>query len=454
MISINNLLKSGYDFLDNENLLQYRFKLLNSILFIGVIFSLEILITGALAFDTVNANTSVLFVYTFLNLSLIFFLRTDKKRYYLAIYIFLFISALDFSFATYYVDNDQLRVGWFFFLVLVSYLLAGKYVGLFSTIYSVTFILYVFENFDSHYNALSINTAITMIIIVAAIGFFYLRKIELDQIELNRLNGLLQDRVNEEVEKNISQAETFAQQRLNDSKFAIIGQMAAGITHEINTPLTYIKGNLEMIKDEIDNIQDNKIKNNLQLDTDKIVDGISRITSIINSMHEVSKKSDEQIKETNIYTTLITSLTILYNRSKLICDVDIQNSKFTLGQENNTYTFLAKVQPQRIEQVWIIIINNALDELQKLDSFEKRRLSIRIIENEDQLTVKFSDNGGGIDKKFISHIFDPLTSNKSEKGMGLGLSIAKQIVEEQNGSIIAYNEDDGAVFEVTFKKGK
>ena len=120
-----------------------------------------------------------------------------------------------------------------------------------------------------------------MTAIVSAIGYFYLRKIELDQLELNRLNSLLQERIDEEVEKNLTQAETFAQQRLSDSKFAIIGQMAAGITHEINTPLTYIKGNLEMIRDDIEHIEDIKVKNDLKFDTDKVYDGISRITSII-----------------------------------------------------------------------------------------------------------------------------------------------------------------------------
>jgi C4-dicarboxylate-specific signal transduction histidine kinase len=66
--------------------------------------------------------------------------------------------------------------------------------------------------------------------------------------------------------------------------------------------------------------------------------------------------------------------------------------------------------------------------------------------------VKFKDNAGGIKEDIIDKIFDPFVSTKQHSGMGVGLNIAKKIIDEQEGTILAYNKDDGAIFEVRLKK--
>lgn len=113
--------------------------------------------------------------------------------------------------------------------------------------------------------------------------------------------------------------------------------------------------------------------------------------------------------------------------------------------------FCSKVQKQRIEQVWIIVINNALDELIKIDDYEKRVLNIFLFEEKDEIVVKFKDSAGGIKEDILEDIFEPFVSSKEHSGMGVGLNIAKKIVDEQDGNIKAYNEDNGAVFEIRLK---
>lgn len=122
-----------------------------------------------------------------------------------------------------------------------------------------------------------------------------------------------------------------------------------------------------------------------------------------------------------------------------------------LGQELGE-EMIVHIHPQRIEQVWIVILNNALDELEKKESFDSRRIDISFYETQTESVIKIADNAGGIDPTLIDHLFEPFSSTKESKGMGIGLNIAKKILDEQQAKISAYNENEGAVFEVRFTK--
>ena len=142
-----------------------------------------------------------------------------------------------------------------------------------------------------------------------------------------------------------------------------------------------------------------------------------------------------------------------YNRSKQVCKIYLNDKLFNIDSINkNEYTFFSKIQKQRIEQVWIIVINNALDELVKVENYENRFLHINIFEEKDEVIVRFKDSAGGIKEEIINDIFEPFISSKEHSGMGVGLNIAKKIVDEQDGIIKAFNEDSGAVFKIRLKK--
>ena len=274
-----------------------------------------------------------------------------------------------------------------------------------------------------------------------------------DKRKLQELNLNLEQRVQEEVTKNIAQEKLHQEQQIKNAKLTSIGTLAAGITHEINTPLTYLKGNFELMQYDIEDLPDDCVqKQNMLDDSVKITEAINRIANIVESMREMSQTSSEAKDKTNIYATLITSLTMAYNRSKLISRIYLNDTLFDINNINkNAHTFYAKVQKQRIEQVWVIIVNNALDELHKIEDYEQRVLHINIFEQEGSIVVRFKDNAGGINEKIIHKIFEPFVSSKEHSGMGVGLNIAKKIVDEQEAKILAYNQDDGAVFEVQFE---
>lgn len=253
--------------------------------------------------------------------------------------------------------------------------------------------------------------------------------------------------------QNLNQSKKFEEEQMKNVKFTAIGQLSAGITHEINTPLTYIMGNFEMMEYDINELPNSNIKTRMQKDSIKINDGLKRIANIIDSMREMSQKSKEEKEIVNIYHTLVTSLTMAHNRAKQITKMTLNSVEFDMDCEKDSQFFNSYIQRQRVEQVWVIIINNALDELTRIDRYEQRSLDITIefSDLKDEIIVKFKDNAGGISDEIMDKIFEPFSSTKDYGGIGIGLNVAKRIIDEQDGKILAYNEGLGAVFEIRLK---
>lgn len=258
----------------------------------------------------------------------------------------------------------------------------------------------------------------------------------------------LQQTIAHKTLENIKQTKDFEQERLRSIKFQAIGQLAAGITHEINTPLTFAKGNLEMMLYDINDLPPSQLKDNLLQDSTSVMGGLNRIANIVESMREMSQQSKEIKEPTNIYSTLLVALTMAHNRAKIITKIYINNQEFEIGMDKNQFSIISNVQKQRIEQVWVIIINNALDELVKIDPFEKRYLDIKTQVKDGFNIIYFRDNAGGIPEHILDTLFQPFVSNKDSSGMGIGLNIAQKILRDNGGEIKAYNDEFGAIFEV------
>ncbi|MEA1916687.1 MAG: PAS domain S-box protein, partial [Campylobacterota bacterium] len=228
---------------------------------------------------------------------------------------------------------------------------------------------------------------------------------------LKELNETLQQRVNSAVKKLEDEQSRHEQSLVESTKFTIIGQMAAGITHEINTPLTYIKGNIEMSRYDLEDMPDNEFKQRLLDDNEKVMNGINRMGLIVESMREVSQVTPSVKHSENIYGTIVTVLRMTHNRSKQITPIYINNELFVLeNSDKSKHQYMALVNKQKIEQVWTILLNNAFDELIKIEPYEKRRVDINIKEKDNELHVEIRDNAGGIPHDIIDKIFEPFVS--------------------------------------------
>ena len=240
------------------------------------------------------------------------------------------------------------------------------------------------------------------------------------------------------------------QDLVKSTKFQTIGEMAAGITHEINTPLTYIKGTIEMSQLDIDELPDSDLKTRISDDYETIYDGVNRIAMIVESMKEMAHTAISTKEQFNVYATLIIVLRMIHNKSKHIAPIYINNQIFSLENSHlDDQIYMANIHVQRLEQVWTIILNNALDELQKIKNYDNRRIDIDIESVNDKLLIHIKDNAGGIPPKIIKKIFEPFVSTKTSSGIGIGLHVAKKIIEEHNASISVNNTQDGACFTVT-----
>ena len=258
--------------------------------------------------------------------------------------------------------------------------------------------------------------------------------------ELQDVNDDLEIKVNEKLERRVSEI-----------KLASIGEMAAGITHEINTPLTYMKSNIELLGYDIEDLEvEESVKKPIFETINIINDGVNRIKNIVDITREVANKGSHKFEKINIYSTLIHATRMVYTRAKSITPIYINGVRFTLDLDKNFECIESEALKDKIEQVWIIILNNACDEFSnsKLE-FDKRKIDITIKKENDDIIFTFSDNAGdGIPEHIIKDIFEPFKSTKVHCGMGVGLNIAKQIVEQHNGKIEAYNENKLAVFRI------
>ncbi|HEX8948983.1 MAG TPA: PAS domain S-box protein [Dissulfurispiraceae bacterium] len=274
------------------------------------------------------------------------------------------------------------------------------------------------------------------------------QQLKLQQQQLEELNRTLEKRVAEEVAVSREKDRMMERQ----VHLANLGTLAASITHEINTPLTYIKGNLELLKAEAG--AGKEPQGEIRELFDSIDEGIMRISSIVDSMRHICGYSTKEKVPSNVFSTIIDASRVVYNRAKHISDIFINGRPFRINMDKNKEKFMAPVAAQSVSQVWIVILNNALDEFLKTDIlFEKRHIRIDIFETCDKIHVTIRDNAGGIPEGMTDRIFDTFVSTKPQSGTGLGLHIAKAIIEGHGGTIRASNDAEGAVFEVALNKG-
>jgi C4-dicarboxylate-specific signal transduction histidine kinase len=275
---------------------------------------------------------------------------------------------------------------------------------------------------------------------------------EEDIIESNKTENILLSNYNYIITmSDITEQENIKETQLQQTKLASIGQMAAGIAHEINTPLTYMRGNVELLELDIEAIEHEETKEYFNDTLNTIKDGISRIALIVNTMREFAKNRPETKTKVNIIETLMNSLRMVYNRAKHVSVIYLNGEPFSLEyRPSQSQKYFREIVQQQIEQVWIIILNNALDELASVEvPFDKRFIRIEVQTIKDKVNVTFLDNAGGIKEEIVDKIFEPFISGKSHSGMGLGLNIAKKLLHEHNAEIEAFNTKNGACFSIT-----
>ena len=221
------------------------------------------------------------------------------------------------------------------------------------------------------------------------------------------------------------------EQLLQSEKMSAVGQLIAGVAHELNNPLTAILGYAELLESEGLNTR--------ALDyVSKLFKQAQRTHRVVQNLLSFARQRKPQREEVDIRKVLDETLALR--------DYDLKINNIGVEREAPSEPAFVIADPHQIEQVFLNIINNAVDAI--LETGRNGKIKIRVSCQSGNVCTQFSDDGPGL--KDPKRIFDPFYTTKSVgKGTGLGLSICYGIVKEHGGDIIANNAPEGgAVIEV------
>lgn len=210
------------------------------------------------------------------------------------------------------------------------------------------------------------------------------------------------------------------------SKLSALGEMAAGIAHEMNNPLAIISGKVQLIKKMSEKKKLGPEK--LLLETNDILHTCKRISMIIKGLKSISRDNTDDPKEpVTLESVVMDALHLCQQRFK-INDI-IFNVE--LGPSSET---IVSVRPGQISQVLLNLLNNSFDAVK--DS-EEKEISLTIHEDDNKVYLEVENSGDIIPPALREKIMEPFfTTKESGKGTGLGLSISKRIMEGHEGELI------------------
>ncbi|MFB3917022.1 MAG: ATP-binding protein [Terriglobales bacterium] len=221
------------------------------------------------------------------------------------------------------------------------------------------------------------------------------------------------------------------EQLLQSEKMASVGQLTAGVAHELNNPLTAIMGYIELLKDQ-------KPDESVLAYLEKIHAQSVRMQKIIQNLLSFSRQNKAQKTEVSVPRVLENTLALR--------EYELKIKNIRLETEIEFPLPLVMGNAIELEQVFLNIVNNAVDSI--LSTGKSGTIKVRLFLENTHLTIEFHDSGAGIAD--IKHIFDPFYTTKPVgKGTGLGLSICHGIIQEHKGEIIPRNDPaGGAVFTI------
>jgi PAS domain S-box-containing protein len=251
---------------------------------------------------------------------------------------------------------------------------------------------------------------------------------KLFESELKQLNQNLEVRVNEELKKREKQQELILQK----SRLESLGELSAGIAHEINQPLGGISLSLDNLLYE--RMNKTLSEDYLQQKIELMFQDIERIRKIIDHVRAFSRDKPTVFERVNIGQVINNTLSFV-NRLYIDHGIDLQIAINT--KHNHTWG-----DAFQLEQVLLNLLSNAKYAVDKKAEKQKdryqKKIAVRSYIQGNNIAIEVSDNGTGIPKANLMNIFNPFfTTKKADEGTGLGLSISYGIIREMKGEIQA-----------------
>ncbi|MEK6700458.1 MAG: ATP-binding protein [Nitrospirota bacterium] len=233
-----------------------------------------------------------------------------------------------------------------------------------------------------------------------------------------------------DLKSNLRELEEANQEKFRLDRLSALGQVAAGVAHEINNPL----GGIGLCFNNL--IETNMDEDTRRQHIEVIKSGFDRIQSIVKRLLDFSKNSALSMSRSSINT-------IVRNVLKL-SEYTILKKGIKLVEQLSGDLPALMVDPNKLEQVFLNLIINAVQAMEGGGV-----LTIRTESDESKCRVSFTDTGKGIPREVITRIFDPFfTTKDTGEGTGLGLSVSKALIEQHKGDITVKTSEEGTTFTV------
>lgn len=259
-------------------------------------------------------------------------------------------------------------------------------------------------------------------------------------IEVEKTNQTLAAEIEERVAAE-AQLKAAQNELVQAGKLAALGQLGVGITHEINQPLTAIASHLHTAGRHMEKGQVDKAQNSL----DKIGLLLTKITRITKHLKAFARVAGTELTPVCLDTVIQDAIELMSSQ--------IIEQHCTLDYQANSASLYVLAEPIRLEQVMVNLISNAVD---ALSSAPVKQLSIKVYEQDDRIMIDVNDTGIGIEESQLEQIFDPFFTQKEVgQGLGLGLSISYNIVQDFGGQIrVSSTPEAGSRFTLELKKAE
>ncbi len=286
------------------------------------------------------------------------------------------------------------------------------------SIFIPTILTCLFVNFEYHYY-------ISFFLLIGLIG--YLKGAQVIYYSIYKSaktsldNQLLVQQVIESNEKRI-QAE---RNSMHSSKLATVGEMAAGIAHEINNPLAIISGNLEMVKLKLKKNSDSEL--NLDKYFNSCDKNVARISSLVKSLKRMSYEDNRaEIEKVNLKQIIDDAFSFTKEKVKahrIDFSIDVDN------QDRDVFC-----NGLHMSQVLLNLVNNAVH---AIGTHDNPWIKISSYEDRDYIYIEVVDSGNGIPRHVAEKIFNPFFTTKDiNSGTGLGLSLSRTMAKTSGGDLV------------------
>ncbi|WP_413167378.1 ATP-binding protein [Capilliphycus salinus ALCB114379] len=267
---------------------------------------------------------------------------------------------------------------------------------------------------------------------------------------------------NQDLEATLTKLKQTQTKLVQQEKMASLGQLVAGVAHEINNPVNFIYGNVEPayeyaqdllnlielyqkyypqphpeILDEIQTIELTFIQEDFMQLLDSMKEGAERIKDIVLSLRNFSRLDESEQKQVDIHQGIESTLRLLQNRLK----AQFQHPEIKVIKQYGQLP-LINCYPGQLNQVYMNLLSNAIDALEADENLIDPQIYIGTTVVNNRIQIRIADNASGIKPEVLEKIFDPFFTTKPVgKGTGLGLSISYQIiVEKHKGKLLCYSE--------------